>query len=96
LRLHVAGALSSLDRERMAPGAVPERVIEVYVRTLDDILREAQAPLGFDFLPVDVEGHEPEVLDGFDLARRQPRLILLETTSAILPSTGFSSVPATG
>jgi len=78
LRLHVAGALSSLDRERMAPGAVPERVIEVPARTLDDILREAQAPVGFDFLSVDVEGHELEVLGGFDLARWQPRLILLE------------------
>ena len=43
LRLHVAGALSSLDRERMAPGAVLERVIEVPVRTLDDIIRRMEA-----------------------------------------------------
>jgi len=78
MRLHVAGALSSLDRDRMAPGAEPERVIEVPVRTLDDILVEAQAPAGFDFLSVDVEGHELEVLGGFDLARWRPRLILLE------------------
>jgi FkbM family methyltransferase len=78
LRLHVAGALSSLDRERMAPGAAPERVIEVPARTLDDILGEASAPVGFDFLSVDVEGHELEVLSGFDFARWQPRLILLE------------------
>jgi FkbM family methyltransferase len=78
LRLHVAGALSSLDRERMAPGAQPERVIEVPVRTLDDILIEACAPVGFDFLSVDVEGHELEVLSGFDFARWRPRLVLLE------------------
>ena len=39
MRLHVAGALSSLDRDRMAPGAAPERIIEVPVRTLDDILQ---------------------------------------------------------
>ena len=78
LRLHVAGALSSLDRERMAPGAEPERVIEVPVRTLDDILTEACAPVGFDFLSVDVEGHELEVLGGFDFARWRPRLVLLE------------------
>ena len=76
--LHVAGALSSLDRDRMAPGAEPERVIDVPVRTLDDILAEAAAPVGFDLLSVDVEGHELEVLSGFDFARWRPALILLE------------------
>jgi FkbM family methyltransferase len=78
MRLHVAGALSSLDRERMAPGAEPEDTIEVPARTLDDVLIEARAPPGFDFLSVDVEGHELEVLSGFDFARWRPRLILLE------------------
>jgi FkbM family methyltransferase len=78
LRLHVAGALSALDRERMAPGAKPERVIEVPACTLDDVLTEAGAPAGFDFLSVDVEGHELEVLGGFDFARWRPRLVLLE------------------
>ena len=43
MRLHVAGALSALDRHRMAPGAQPEQVIEVPVRALDDILAEACA-----------------------------------------------------
>jgi Methyltransferase FkbM domain len=78
LPLHVAGPLSSLDRSGMAPSAVPERVIEVPVRTLDGILEEASAPAGFDFLSIDVEGHELDVLRGFDLARWRPRLILLE------------------
>ena len=78
MRLYVAGALSSLDRDRMAPGAEPQKVIDVPVRTLDDILIEAGAPEGFDLLSVDVEGHELEVLGGFDFARWQPRLILLE------------------
>ena len=76
--LHVAGALSSLDPERMAPGAVAEWIIEVPVRTLDDILREARAPAEFDLLSVDVEGHELEVLHGFDFARWRPCLVLLE------------------
>jgi Methyltransferase FkbM domain len=57
MRLHVAGALSSLDRERMAAGAEPAR---------------------FELLSIDVEGHELEVLAGFDVARWRPRLILLE------------------
>jgi FkbM family methyltransferase len=76
--LYVAGALSSLDRDRMAPGAQAERIIEVPVRTLDDILTEARAPLQFDFISVDVEGHELEVLSGFDIRLWRPRLVVLE------------------
>ncbi len=78
LPLHVAGPLSGLDRERLAPGTEPETVINVPIRTLDSILEEARAPQGFDFLSIDVEGHEIEVLRGFDAARWRPRLILLE------------------
>ena len=78
MQLHVAGPLSALDRDRMAPGAQPEGVVEVPVRTLDDILLEAHAPVGFDFLSIDVEGHELEVLSGFEFARWRPRLVLLE------------------
>ena len=78
LPLHVAGPLSSLDRAAMAPGARPEAVIDVPVRTLDAILEEAGAPPGFDFLSIDVEGHELDVLRGFTVARWRPRLILLE------------------
>jgi len=78
LPLHVAGPLSSLDRTQMAPGAAPKMVIEVPVRTLDSVLEEAGAPENFDFLSIDVEGHEIAVLRGFDIARWRPRLILLE------------------
>jgi len=78
LPLHVAGPLSSLDRGGMAAGALPERVIDVPIRTLDEILIEAQAPSPIDFLSIDVEGHELNVLRGFDIERWKPRLILLE------------------
>ena len=76
--LHVAGPLSSLHRDRMAPGAAPESIIEVPLRTLDGILQEADAPSPIDLLSIDVEGHELEVLRGFDLVRWRPRLIMLE------------------
>jgi FkbM family methyltransferase len=78
LPVHVAGPLSALDRKRMAPGATPEKIINVPIRTLDTILAEAGSPAGFDFLSIDVEGHEIEVLRGFDFARWRPQLILLE------------------
>ena len=78
LPLHVAGPLSSLDRQHMAPGSAPAGVINVPVRTLDSVLEEAGVPVAFDFLSIDVEGHEIEVLRGFDAAHWRPRLILLE------------------
>lgn len=78
LAFYVAGPMSSLDRERMAPGAAPKAVIEVPTTTLDEVLVEAKAPARLDFLSIDVEGHEIDVLRGFDFSRWRPRLILLE------------------
>jgi hypothetical protein len=78
MQFHVAGPMSSLERDRMAPGAELQRVIEVPVRTLDDILAEAQAPVPLDLISLDVEGHELKVLEGFTFARWRPRLVLLE------------------
>ena len=78
LPFYIAGPLSSLDRDRMAPGSLPKAVIEVPIRALDDVLADAGAPQPFDFLSIDVEGHETDVLRGFDFTRWQPRLILLE------------------
>jgi FkbM family methyltransferase len=78
MQLHVAGALSSFDPALMDPGVIPDRSIAVAVRTLDEVLDEAQAPSPIDFVSIDVEGHEVEVLRGFDFERWRPRLILLE------------------
>ena len=75
---HVAGPMSSVNLAAMAPGCRPEMVIEVQCRTLDGILSEARAPAPLDFLSVDVEGHEIDVLRGFNFAKWLPRLILLE------------------
>jgi FkbM family methyltransferase len=100
--LHVAGPMSALDRGLMSPGTKPEAVIQVPIRTLDDILIEAQAPAPLDFLSVDVEGHEIEVLRGFDFARWRPRLILLEDHVAnldkhrFLRAAGYRLVRRTG
>lgn len=76
--LRLRGGYSSLNERLVISGLEAEGTIEVPVRTLDDILTEAQAPSPIDFVSIDVEGHETEVLDGFDLARWQPRLLLVE------------------
>jgi len=76
--LFVAGPHSSLNENLVDPTCQADSVITVPVRTLDQILIEALAPASIDFLSIDVEGHTQEVLDGLDLARWHPRLILIE------------------
>jgi hypothetical protein len=55
---------------------VPE--IEVSARTLSSLLDERGSPK-VDFFSLDVEGYEIPVLQGMDLNRHRPRLILVET-----------------
>lgn len=78
MRLHVAGAFSSFDPNLAVTGMRADRTIDVKVRTLDDVLSEGNAPMPIDLMSVDVEGHELEVLSGFDFERWKPRLVLLE------------------
>lgn len=77
MTLHVAGPFSSFDPHLAVTGMRAERTVEVKVDTLDHVLVEGGAKR-IDLMSVDVEGHELEVLSGFDFARWQPRLILLE------------------
>jgi len=77
MTLHLAGSHSSFDAKLNLAGVKPNGCIDVPARTLDDVLTEADAP-SIDFVSIDVEGHELDVIDGFELARWQPRLILIE------------------
>ncbi len=77
MTLHLAGGHSSFDAGLNLPGVKPHGAASVPVRTLDEILMEASAHQ-IDFISIDVEGHELDVLDGFDLARWRPQLILIE------------------
>jgi FkbM family methyltransferase len=49
----------------------------VRVLTLDEVLAEAGNP-GTDFVSIDVEGMQLEVLKGFDLQRHRPALLFVE------------------
>lgn len=68
---------SSLEKNVDDPGVVYEKTVKVQVMTLDHILDQVEAPL-IDFLSIDVEGTELEVLKGLDLMRWKPKLILIE------------------
>lgn len=60
--------------------AVPEitEVIQVEARTLEWILSNKTTVGNIDFLSVDVEGAEMDVLAGLDLQRRSPCVIAIE------------------
>jgi FkbM family methyltransferase len=76
--LNLAGMHTSLDPEFFVPNMQRVGTSEVPLRTLDEILVDAKAPAPLDFVSIDVESHEVEVLEGFDLDRWRPRLILIE------------------
>src|SRR5262245_21063522 len=84
MTLQLAGPHSSLNGALVAPGVTPRGLIEVPVRTLDDVLQDAEAPAPIDFASIDVEGHELDVLKGFELGRWRPRLVLIEDHLATL------------
>ena len=78
MTLYLAGGHSSFD-PRLKVATVRSRgTIEVPLATLDEILIDAGAPSPIDLVAVDVEGHEIEVLRGFDFTRWRPRLVLVE------------------
>ncbi len=47
-------------------------------RSLNEILKDVTGPI--DFMTIDVEGHEMEVLDGLDLERFRPTVLVTECT----------------
>lgn len=62
---------------------------QVAIRTLTDILREKQVPT-IDFLKIDVEGAELEVLRGVDLTEFNPRILVIEATKPNSTEVAFS------
>jgi len=77
MTLHLAGPHSSFDSNLNLAKVKPHGSISVPLLSLDEILLAAGAAQ-IDFMSIDVEGHELEVLDGFDLPRWRPRLLLIE------------------
>jgi FkbM family methyltransferase len=61
---------------------------EVEVAPLDDILAEHAGARQIDFLKIDVEGWEMRVLQGLDLSRFRPTILVVE---AVLPGTRVES-----
>jgi len=73
-----AGTLSSTtpDHARIAREGGTTRTVTVPLRTLDDILGDRDQTI--DFVSIDVEGAELDVLHGFDLDRYRPQVLIIE------------------
>ena len=78
----------------------PEDEIAVETVSLDDLLEEAGAPREIDFISVDTEGSELEILSAFDFDRWSVSLMCVEhnhtpqqkAIDALLESKGFTRV----
>jgi FkbM family methyltransferase len=77
--LHVAlsSAHSTLRKEAGDEGVQYVGQESVPMVTLDEVLAQ-EPPARVDFISIDVEGTELDVLRGFDLARWRPDLLLIE------------------
>jgi FkbM family methyltransferase len=76
--------VSSFNRDIASLAGTEFRTRTVEVSTLAEICdRHARRPI--DFVSIDVEGHEREVLEGADFARFRPRALVIEATH---PHTG--------
>lgn len=75
--IRVAGGLSTMRTSDLTHDLAAKEVRSVRVVTLDSVLGEAGVT-AIDFLSIDVEGMEIDVLRGFSIERFQPRLALIE------------------
>jgi FkbM family methyltransferase len=73
----VAGEFSSLKKHAAFTDVIYSDKIAVPVITLDEILYKEGNPK-IDFLSIDVEGTELNVLKGIDLLKNRPQLIFIE------------------
>lgn len=95
-----------LDKSTLHPDLLDfntslQRTIKVRLGTLNELLDEAALPR-VDFVSIDVEGLQLDVLRGFDLAAHRPQLILIEDhltdlkTHRYLVAGGYRLVKRTG
>jgi FkbM family methyltransferase len=77
--LYSSLAMGRAQRDQVVreTGTLAVRTIQAEAKTLDRVLEEAGAT-AVDFMTIDVEGHELGALEGFDIGRWRPRVVILE------------------
>ena len=80
---HDTGGSSSLNQElaqEMEKAGVEVSVYEIEIMTLQELLSQ-YADRGIDFMKIDVEGHEMEVIQGNDWSKFRPKVLVIEALS---------------
>lgn len=77
LQLAEQSGIATLEPQRDSHGASYIGVERVRLVTLDSVLQDAGIQR-IDFLSLDVEGHEIQVMQGLDFEKYKPALILIE------------------
>jgi len=93
------GKGSTLNKTVKKPGS---EVIYVNTTTLDEILEGY--PEQIDFISIDAEGHEREILEGFNLKKHKPDIIVIEWKARkfefnyddILEPSGYTKIKTIG
>jgi FkbM family methyltransferase len=86
MTLYAARGATGLSTFTAEEAAIHEKkgfefeAITTSVRTLASICDEHVKNRSIDFLSIDVEGHEREVLEGADFRRFRPRVVVIEAT----------------
>ena len=78
--VYSTSAMTPEHAARLVEYGLTRRSIAVSTRTLDSILEEV-APKRVDFVSIDVEGAELDVLRGFDLDVWHPRVVMIEVNT---------------
>jgi FkbM family methyltransferase len=78
--VYSTSSMSPEHTARVAGYGLRTRKIVVPARTLDSILEEVH-PVRVDYVSIDVEGAEVEVLRGFDIGRWRPRVVMIEVNT---------------
>jgi FkbM family methyltransferase len=77
VELFVAGEFSSIERHAVFTDIEYSKTVTVTLVTIDDIHKQEGYPQ-VDFLSIDTEGTELNVLQGLDFSKLKPNLILIE------------------
>ena len=78
--VYSTSSLTAEHAKRIAEYGLTRKEVTVRARTLDSILAEVALP-SVDFVSIDVEGAEIDVLRGFALARWRPRVVMVEVAT---------------
>lgn len=76
-----SGGLSGISdyfREESKRQQLGIRTYKVETVSLNDLLQQWGAPIDFDFLSIDTEGSEIEILRNFDLTKYSPKVVVVE------------------